>query len=356
MKSFKQILSERRSEEIKDAVETAKRMYQQSLTGSQMRKKNPEATAAFEKSKGATPRTIETPEGSIITNMPKGAKPTEEVISRLENKPQKPRKKTRVIKKQPITSTPESQKPEEPKKPKVTSSNRTQSWQGPERPSTKPAVTPAAATKPRVTSSTRTQSWQGPTKAPSSTLKPAAISRTQSVANTLKDVLKTEREAKSAQRAALASGAKKTLGNLGKTAGIIGAGLEAKTGYDAAKAAGASEKTAAGVAALKAAGALAGGALGGTLGGVLGVPGAIGGSVAGYTLGSKAGEAAAKAIRGDYTKKLTTKDVLSNVRRAVPYEIRKQVPSEVRKTYRDFVTQAGRLYGNWQKSQQGGNK
>ena len=83
--------------------------------------------------------------------MPKGAKPTEEVISRLEleNKPPKHRKKTRVIKTQPITSTPESQKPEEPKKPKVTSSNRTQSWQRPERASTKPAVTPAAEAQPR---------------------------------------------------------------------------------------------------------------------------------------------------------------------------------------------------------------
>jgi hypothetical protein len=180
----------------------------------------------------------------------------------------------------------------------------------------------------------------------------ASVSRTQSIASTLKDVLKTQRDAKAAQRAAFATGAKKTLGNIGKVAGLVGAGLEAKSGYDTARAQGASKKTAAATGGLKAAGALAGGAIGGALGGVLGVPGAIGGSVAGYTLGTKAGEAAAKALRGDYAKKFTTKDLQTNVRKAVPYSVRSQIPGQVRKGFSDFVTQAGKTYGNWAKSQQ----
>jgi hypothetical protein len=346
MKSFRKFINEGRKEFLekqKIDVEAARKKLAQTpvLSDDEMRAQNPEATAAYEKEvarKKAKVKAIKTPESIIITNMPKGSTTPEEIISRLEIK-SKPKKsiKTRIVK--------------TPVKTQTTSISQSTS--------TTPKSLPAPVStlsKPKVTSSNRTQAWQGPTKLSTSVEKVSAASRTQSSADALKDILKTNQAAKSAQRAAFASSAKKTLGNLGKTAGIIGAGLEAKTGYDTARSAGASKKTAAGVAALKSAGALAGGALGGAVGGVLGIPGAIGGSVAGYTLGSKAGEAAAKAIRGDYGKKLTTKDVLSNVRKTVPYEIRKQIPSEVRKSYRDFVAQAGKVYGNWQKSQQGGNK
>ena len=173
----------------------------------------------------------------------------------------------------------------------------------------------------------------------------------KSVGRVVKDVMRSERQAKAASRAAFASSATKTLGNIGKTAGIIGAGLEAKAGYDAAKLAGASTKTAAATGALRAAGGLAGGAIGGALGGVLGVPGAVGGGIAGYTYGTKAGDWAAKALRGDYAKKFTTKDLQTNIRKAVPYSIRSQVPGQVRKGFSDFVTQAGKTYGNWAKGQ-----
>lgn len=227
--------------------------------------------------------------------------------------------------------------------------------------STKLNLSKYKATNPKVVSTTYkagTANLSNLKSVPAKATKSAAsVSRTQSVASTLKDVLKTQRDAKAAQRAAFATGAKKTLGNVGKAAGIIGAGLEAKTGYETARAQGASKKTAAATGGLKAAGALAGGAIGGALGSVLGVPGAIGGSVAGYTLGTKAGEAAAKALRGDYAKKFTTKNLQTNIRKAVPYSIRSQVPGQVRKGFSDFITQAGKTYGNWSKSQsKGGNK
>jgi len=69
-------------------------------------------------------------------------------------------------------------------------------------------------------------------------------------------------------------------------------------------------------------------------------------------LGSKA----YNVITGDPKKKVTTQGVLTNIRKAVPQSVRAQVPANVRKGFTDFVKSAGRTYGDWQRSQQSGNK
>lgn len=175
-----------------------------------------------------------------------------------------------------------------------------------------------------------------------------------SVGSIVKDALKSERKARAAEKAAQsasrAAAATKFLGNVGKTAGIIGAGIEAKQAYDVARREGASRKRSIGAGAARALGGLAGGALGGAAGSVLGIPGQVGGAVAGYQAGTELGTKAYRALTGDPGKKLTTQGLLSNIRKTVPYSVRSSVPEPARKTFKSFVTQAGKTYSQLQKN------
>lgn len=326
-------------------IETARKKLEKTptLSDDEMRQQNPKATAAYEKDVEQR-KAASTVEPSPRTSAAKDAFADMKAETERQTKKAAKRAKAGKINYKALSKAIKDL-PAEPSIPKSTRTAAQKAAPGLYRvPVSRQLPAPAkTVSKPATVRPTA--------KPPALTSKSLVSTKPQSMGRVLKDVLKTEREAKAAQRAAFATGAKTTLGNVGKVAGLVGAGLEAKSGYETARAQGASRKTAAGVGGLRAAGALAGGAIGGALGGVLGVPGAIGGGVAGYTLGAKAGEAAAKAIRGDYAKKLTSKDVLSNVRKAVPYSIRSQVPTEVRKSYRDFVTQAGKTYGNWSRQQ-----
>ena len=344
MKSFKKFLEEQAKTQAELDAARQKLANIPVLSDDEMRQQNPKATAAFEKEVrrkklGASVKTIKTPEGSIVTNMPSGSSTPEEILARLENKPETPSSTSR---------------PSTGNKPKI-SRNITK----PSGRLTSSSPKPVSAA-PKVTSSSRTQAWQGPTQAaPKPTPAPAA--QKPSLSSSIKDVLKSEREAKAAQKAALrttrATAATKLLGNLGRTAGIIGSGIEAKRSFEKARREGSSVKRSIGAGAAAGLGGYIGAGLGATAGSVLGIPGAIGGSVAGYEIGKNLGTAAYKAVTGDPYKKLTTKGVLTNIRKAVPYQIRSQVPAGARKAFRDLVTQTGKTYGNWSRSQQqGGNK
>lgn len=358
MKSFKQILSERRRDEIKDAVETAKRMYQQSLTGSQMREKNPEATAAFEKSKGGPVRTVTNPESTIITNMPPSKTTPEEVYARLENKPTD--KTTKKIVKKRVVKKRIVKPPTKPEENINLSSNR------------KVDLPPRQSSLTVSSSGPSSSSVNlGDTSLPKSPKTPKGSSikisaprsttpSTERVTSAVKGILKAEREAKAAERAAqrasLASGASKFTKNLGRAAGLVGAGLEAKTGYETARGQGASQRTAAAIGGFRGAGALAGAATGARIGGlVAGLPGAVLGGIGGYAMGTNAADSLARGIRGDFGKQFNTKDLRRNIRNVVPYEIRSQVPANLRQDFGSFLTRAGRTYGDWRRSQRQNN-
>lgn len=249
-------------------------------------------------------------------------------------------------------------------------------------PEVKPAVTKPASAKIELPKSTRTATqkaqpglYKVPTSrqlpspktpeapkitAPKTVSKPAfskppvVKAPKPSVGSIVKDALKSERKARAAEKAAQsasrATAATKFLGNVGKTAGIIGAGIEAKQAYDVARREGASRKRSIGAGAARALGGLAGGALGGAAGSVLGIPGQVGGAVAGYQAGTELGTKAYRALTGDPGKKLTTQGLLSNIRKTVPYSVRSSVPEPARKTFKSFVTQAGKTYGQLQKN------
>lgn len=171
-------------------------------------------------------------------------------------------------------------------------------------------------------------------------------------------VFKNREARKAAQKAANMTKFVKGVNAAGTALSIVGSGVEAKGAYETARREGASQKRALGAGAARGLGSFIGGGVGATLGSALGLPGAIAGGAAGYGLGSNVGTAAYKAVTGDPLKKLTTQGLKTNIRKAVPYEIRKQVPAGARKAFGDFITQAGKSYGNWQRSQQqqGGNK
>ena len=186
-------------------------------------------------------------------------------------------------------------------------------------------------------------------KAPS----PAATKvSTADIGKTVSDVLQKEREAVAAEKAAKALDVAKSWRTAGRIAGVAGAGLDAYSGYKAAREEGSSKNRAIGAGIARAAGGLLGGAAGSTVGSVLGLPGAVAGGVAGYGAGTELGTKVYNTLTGDPGKKLTTQGFLSNVRRAVPQEIRSNVPEPVRKGFKDFVTQTGKMYGSWQQSQQ----
>ena len=188
-----------------------------------------------------------------------------------------------------------------------------------------------------------------------SSVKPAATSTVDDIASAATKVMKQMNADRAAEKAQKALKTAKTWRATGGVLGIAGAGLEAKSGYEQARKEGAGKKRAFGAGAARALGGLTGGAIGSVVGTGLGLPGAIGGGIAGYKYGADAGTAAYKALTGDYGKKVTTQSVLSNVRKTVPYSIRSQVPAGTRKAFRDLVTQTGRAYGQWSRSQ-GGNK
>ena len=188
--------------------------------------------------------------------------------------------------------------------------------------------------------------------------KPTVAMTPDSVGKAFDQVLKNKEARKAAQKAANMTKFVKGVNAAGTALSVVGSGIEAKGGYETARQEGASKKRALGAGAARGLGSFIGGGVGAAAGSVLGLPGAIAGGAAGYSLGANVGTAVYKAVTGDPLKKLTTKGVLTNVRKAVPYEVRKQVPAGARKAFRDFVTQAGKSYGNWQRSQQqqGGNK
>ena len=186
-------------------------------------------------------------------------------------------------------------------------------------------------------------------------IKPLSATRTtqsQKLADTVVKVSKQIRSDIAAERAAERAKLVKGIGTVGKVLGAVQTGIEAKKGYDIAKAMGSSERRSIGAGAARAIGSGLGGVVGGTLGSVAGPIGSAVGATAGITIGSQLGSRAYDVITGDPKKKVTTQGVLTNIRKAVPQEIRAQVPQNVRKGFTDFVKSAGRTYGNWQRSQQ----
>lgn len=187
-----------------------------------------------------------------------------------------------------------------------------------------------------------------------STPKSTVAMTPSSVGKAVDQVLQNREARKAAEKAKGALKFAKAVKGAGTALSVVGSGLEAKGGYETARREGASQKRSLGAGAARGLGSFIGGGVGATVGSALGLPGAIAGGAAGYSLGANVGSAAYKAVTGDPLKKLTTKGVLTNIRKAVPYEVRKQVPAGARKAFGDFVTQAGKSYGNWSRSQQQG--
>lgn len=186
-------------------------------------------------------------------------------------------------------------------------------------------------------------------------IKPLSATRTtqsQKLADVVVKAAKQVRSEIAAEKAAERAKMMKGLGTAGKVLGVVGTGIEAKKGYDIAKAMGSSQKRSVGAGAARAIGSGLGGVVGGTLGSVAGPIGSAVGATAGLTIGAELGSKAYDVITGDPKKKVTTQGVLSNIRKAVPQEIRAQVPANVRKGFTDFVKSAGRTYGDWQRSQE----
>lgn len=176
---------------------------------------------------------------------------------------------------------------------------------------------------------------------------------TKNLGKVVSDVLKTERKAKEAVKAASAAKTAKAIGRIGTLGTIAASGIEAKGEYDKARREGASRNRAFGAGVARALGGLGGSAIGAVGGGAIaGLPGAFIGGTAGYTGGANLASSAYKAITGDNKQKLTTQRVLTNIRKAVPQEIRREIPAGARKAFRDLVTQTGRVYGNWRRSQE----
>jgi len=186
-------------------------------------------------------------------------------------------------------------------------------------------------------------------------IKPLSAARTTQSQRLADTVIKASKQIRSdiaAERASERAKMMKGLGTAGKVLGAVQTGIEAKKGYDIAKAMGSSERRSIGAGAARAIGSGLGGVVGGTLGSVAGPIGSAVGATAGITIGSQLGSRAYDVITGDPKKKVTTQGVLTNIRKAVPQEIRAQVPANVRKGFTDFVKSAGKTYGDWQRSQQ----
>lgn len=186
-------------------------------------------------------------------------------------------------------------------------------------------------------------------------IKPLSATRTtqsQKLADTVVKAAKQVRSEIAAEKAAERAKLMKGIGTAGKVLGVVGTGIEAKKGYDIAKAMGSSQKRSVGAGAARAIGSGLGGVVGGTLGSIAGPVGSAVGATAGLTVGAELGSKAYNVITGDPKKKVTTQGVLTNIRKAVPQSVRAQVPANVRKGFTDFVKSAGRTYGDWQRSQE----
>ena len=254
--------------------------------------------------------------------------------------PVKPKPTPEVVKPKPIPATPAAVKPEVVKPKPI--------------PATPAAVKPAAPVKPSsVTLSLTKPDVPKVSKGPSlSVSTPRPTTTAANIEKVGKSLLKQMRADKTAEKAAKAVATAKAWKAAGGLASGVAAAYDAKTGYERAKAAGASERRALGSGAARAVGGLLGGAVGSTVGSVAGLPGAIVGGTAGYTAGSELASRAYNKVTGPLGKKLTTQGVLTNIRTAVPKEVRAQIPTNIRKGFTKFVTDAGRSYGNWSRSQE----
>lgn len=217
---------------------------------------------------------------------------------------------------------------------------------------------PKPTLKPKVVAPTITSVKAKELKIPKPTapkIKPLSATRTtqsQKLADTVVKVSKQIRSDIAAEKAAERAKVMKGIGTAGKVLGVVGTGIEAKKGYDIAKAMGSSQRRSVGAGAARAIGSGLGGVVGGTLGSVAGPIGSAVGATAGLTIGAELGSKAYNVITGDPKKKVTTQGVLTNIRKAVPQSVRAQVPTEVRKGFTDFVKSAGKTYGDWQRSQE----
>ena len=227
---------------------------------------------------------------------------------------------------------------------------------------TKPKVT-TSLPKPKVTTTTVEPVKPKELKIPQPAapkIRPLSATRTsqsQKLADTVIQASKKIRSDIAAERAAERAKMMKGIGTAGKVLGVVGTGIEAKKGYDIAKAMGSSQNRSVGAGAARAIGSGLGGVVGGTLGSVAGPIGSAVGATAGLTIGAELGSKAYNVITGDPKKKVTTQGVLTNIRKAVPQSVRAQVPANVRKGFTDFVKTSGKTYGDWQRSQkQGANK
>lgn len=217
---------------------------------------------------------------------------------------------------------------------------------------------PKPTLKPKVVTSTVTTVKAKELKIPQPAapkIKPLSATRTtqsQKLADTVVKAAKQVRSEIAAEKAAERAKLMKGIGTAGKVLGVVGTGIEAKKGYDIAKAMGSSQKRSVGAGAARAIGSGLGGVVGGTLGSIAGPVGSAVGATAGLTVGAELGSKAYNVITGDPKKKVTTQGVLTNIRKAVPQSVRAQVPANVRKGFTDFVKSAGRTYGDWQRSQE----
>ena len=222
-------------------------------------------------------------------------------------------------------------------------------------------VTPAPAPAPkpetidlgRVNREPLKIQTSSPVKVTTATNKPLASS--DKLANAVVKASNKVRADIAAEKAKEAAKTVKQMGRLGALTTGIGAAVDAASIYKQKRGQeGFSRNRALGAAASQAGGGLTGAATGARLGGAIaGLPGAVVGGIAGYTAGSGVGKEIFNKITGDPSTKLTTKGVLTNIRKAVPQEVRAQVPANVRKTFVNLVKDTGRVYGNWRRSQEG---
>lgn len=221
----------------------------------------------------------------------------------------------------------------------------------------KPKVT-TSLPQAKVTKSTLTTAKPKELKIPKPAapkIKPLSATRTtqsQKLADTVVKAAKQVRSEIAAEKAAERAKVMKGIGTAGKVLGVVGTGIEAKKGYDIAKAMGSSQKRSIGAGAARAIGSGLGGVVGGTLGSVAGPVGSAVGATAGLTVGAELGSKAYNVITGDPKKKVTTQGVLTNIRKAVPQSVRAKVPTDVRKGFTNFVKSTGKTYGDWQRSQE----
>lgn len=195
-------------------------------------------------------------------------------ISDTENKPGKPKKKARPGQE---TTKPRQQNP------RVTSSDRTQQWQGPEQ---APQQTKPQQTKPQQTGNK---------------------DLSKKVEKALNKAQRKQSEKAAAEAAKRTSKLSKLGTGLSRAAGIAGAGLEGAMAYQAEKEKGSGNLRAAGASASQVGGGIVGAELGAKLGATIGTAiapglgtgaGALIGGLGGYMAGSELGQKGFKTVAG----------------------------------------------------------